>query len=129
MAGVLVTKFFCLPPLTRADAAPRGLPASNYMVVITSVLRAVLRDCEHRSQSSRMNRKPKTMSPIRLIWLPDAPAEYSYLSLRKLRQLVLDRDIRSWRVGRKVYLAREDLESVPVEVPARSSSVPRKRRP
>jgi excisionase family DNA binding protein len=57
-----------------------------------------------------------------LIWLKNATSEYPFVSERFLRRLVAERRIRSFRVGRKVYLVREDLETLPVEVPALRSS-------
>lgn len=59
------------------------------------------------------------MKQGKVVWLKDAPREYGYLTERFLRQLVYERQIRSYRVGRKVYLVREDLEALLVEVPER----------
>ncbi len=58
-----------------------------------------------------------------VVWLKDAPLEYPYVTERYLRRLVAERRIRSFRVGRKVYLAREDLETLPVETAARRDAV------
>jgi len=54
----------------------------------------------------------------KVVWLKDAPTEFPYLTERYLRRLVQERRIRSYRVGRKVYLVRDDLEALLVEVPA-----------
>ncbi len=43
-----------------------------------------------------------------------------YLTERYLRRLVYERRIRWFKVGRKVYLAREDLEALLVEVPTQA---------
>lgn len=59
------------------------------------------------------------MKQSKVIWLMDVPMEYGYLTERYLRRLVYERRIRWFKVGRKVYLAREDLEALLVEVPAR----------
>ena len=59
------------------------------------------------------------MKQGKVVWLKDAPGEYGYLTERFLRRLVYEHRIRSFRVGRKVYLVREDLEALLVEVPAR----------
>ena len=57
------------------------------------------------------------MKQGKVVWLKDAPREYGFLTERYLRRLVFERQIRSYRVGRKVYLVREDLEALLVEVP------------
>jgi len=62
------------------------------------------------------------MNVSRLLWLKDAPAVYTFVNERQLRRLVADKKIRSFRVGRKVYLAPEDLEKLPIEVPSRGES-------
>jgi len=58
------------------------------------------------------------MKQRKVIWLKDVPREYEHLTERFLRRLVYERRIRSYRVGRKVYLVRDDLEALLVEVPA-----------
>lgn len=58
------------------------------------------------------------MNPRDLIALTDAPAEYRYLTVRLLRYWVACRTIPSYRVGRRVYLDRVDLENLPTRIPA-----------
>jgi hypothetical protein len=69
---------------------------------------------ERKEMKTELIHKPK------LIWLKYVPLSYPWLSERYLRRLVAERRIRSFRLGhgRKVYLAREDLESLPNEIPA-----------
>jgi excisionase family DNA binding protein len=65
---------------------------------------------------SLIKRRGKPMRN-RVIWIKEVPSEYP-VSERFLRRLVAERRIRSYRVGRKVYLAREDLDELLVDVPA-----------
>jgi len=53
----------------------------------------------------------------KLIWLPSVPEHYPY-TVRHLRRLVGERRIRSFKVGAKVFLAKEDLDALPQERPA-----------
>lgn len=55
-----------------------------------------------------------------VVRLKEAPLEFPYLTERYLRRLVYERRLRTYRCGRNVYLAREDLEKLLIETPAAS---------
>ncbi len=56
---------------------------------------------------------------MNLIFLTDAPAEYPWATERFLRRQRQEGTIRVFKRGRRILLAREDIEALAIEVPSR----------
>jgi hypothetical protein len=89
-------------------------------VVLTRVGAGELR-CWRDKGESGMDKVGVSGTP-KVIRLKDAPKAYGWVSERYLRRLVAEERIRAFHVGRRVYLAHEDILALLVETPARRSA-------